>query len=59
MNQQEIDDIARRLSKRWTDLLRSRQKNNLQMHSFLKQLEANSCVVLKYEDEALLVKEAF
>lgn len=59
MNQEEIDDIARRLSKRWTDLLRSRQKNNLQIHSFLKQLEANSCVVLKYEDEALLVKKAF
>lgn len=58
MNQQEIDEIAHRLSQQWTDLIRLRvsQKNNLQSNSFLNQLEANGRIVFKYEDQKLLVK---
>lgn len=58
MNQQEIDEIAHRLSQQWTDLIRLRvsQKNNFQSNSFLNQLEANGRIVFKYEDQKLLVK---
>lgn len=56
MDQSEINDIARYLTHQWTSLIRSRTKMNLRSEPFLQQLESNSHVVVKHEDEVLLVK---
>jgi hypothetical protein len=59
MDSQQINDIARRLTQQWITLLRSRMSNNSNIHgrSFLNHLEANGNIVLKYEDQQLLVSE--
>ncbi|KAI7889474.1 uncharacterized protein EV154DRAFT_514343 [Mucor mucedo] len=56
MNKDEINDIARYLTQQWTNLIRSRTKTNLHSKPFLEQLESNSRVVLRHEDETLLEK---